>query len=280
MKLCVNYVMELREIFEECETDFIDYIKLYSIDNDLTPFDWCASKKEIMFHGQVGKMSNVGDSDFVDTRDFELTKEYFKRGNTPYVSSHIARTVEDGKCEEEVFETIKRNVKILKYIFEGMPVILENVPTNESKPSNYFLSSPEFITKVVNECDTGFLFDIGHARVAAEGLNIPFEEYVSRLPMDRVVELHLAGCMLQTNGKLAANHSKMNEEDYEFTKMALQKYPTLQTVTLEYGPVLDTYDLVNPCVLIKADSINQEAKAEVIEQLNRLKEIIAENTNR
>ena len=269
MKLCVNYVMELREIFEECETDFIDYIKLYSIDNDLTPFDWCVSKKEIMFHGQVGKMSNVGDSDFVDTRDFELTKEYFKKGNTPYVSSHIARTVEDGRSEEEVFETIKRNVKILKYIFEGMPVILENVPTNESKPTNYFLSSPEFITKVVNECDTGFLFDIGHARAAAERLEIPFDEYVSRLPMDKLVEIHLAGSMLTTTGMLTPNHSKMNEEDYEFLEWAIKNCPTLETITLEYGPMYQC-DTVEETPYITATDINPKAKAEVVEQLDRI----------
>ena len=47
--------------------------------------------------------------DFSETRDFELTKEYMKRGNTPYVSSHIARTVEDGRSEEEVFEISVRD---------------------------------------------------------------------------------------------------------------------------------------------------------------------------
>ena len=277
MKLCVNYVMELREIFEETQTDFIDYIKLYSINNDLSPFDWCVSKKDIMFHGQVGEFSNVGDFDFYETRDFELTKEYFARGNTPYVSSHIARTIEDGRSEEEVFEIIKRNVKILKYVFDK-PVILENVPVNSQKPSNAFLSTPEFITRVVNECDTGFLFDIGHARVAAERLNIPFDEYVARLPMDRVVELHLAGSMTTTDGKLVANHSKMNEEDYEFTKMALEKYPTIQTVTLEYGPIVK-YELTEPCVELTADSINPAVKVEVIEQLTRLNEIMKEYRN-
>lgn len=278
MKLCVNYVMELREIFEEMPTDFIDYIKLYSINNDLSPFDWCVSKKDIMFHGQVGLFSNVGDADFSETRDFELTKEYFKRGKTPYVSAHIAKTIEDGRTEEQVFETIKRNVKILKYIFEGMPVILENVPSNDEKPGNKFMTTPEFITKVVNECDTGFLFDIGHARVAAEKLNIPFNEYVARLPMDRVVELHLAGCMKTTDGKLVANHSKMNEEDYEFTKMALEKYPTIQTVTLEYGPIVK-YELTEPCVEISADKINPEVKAEVIEQLTRLNSLMKDYRN-
>ena len=277
MKLCVNYLMELREIFEETQTDFIDYIKLYSINNDLSPFDWCVSKKDIMFHGQVGEFSNVGDFDFSETRDFELTKEYIKRGNTPYVSSHIARTIEDGRNEEEVFETIKRNVKILKYVFD-MPVILENVPVNSNKPSNAFLSTPEFITKVVNECDTGFLFDIGHARVAAERLGIPFDEYVSKLPMDRVVELHLAGSMKLKDGMLVANHSKMNEEDYEFTKMALEKYPTLKTITLEYGPIVK-YELAESCVEVSADSINQEVKTEVIEQLTKLNEIMKDYRN-
>ena len=70
----------------------------------------------------------------------------------------------------------------------------------------------------------------------------------------------------------------MNEEDYEFTKMALEKYPTIQTVTLEYGPIVK-YELTEPCVELTADSINPAVKIEVIEQLTRLNEIMKEYRN-
>ena len=51
MKLCVNYLEETKELLEEGKIDFIDYLKLYSINDDLSPFNWCISKRDVMFHG-------------------------------------------------------------------------------------------------------------------------------------------------------------------------------------------------------------------------------------
>lgn len=278
MKLCVNYLMELRELFDEGKINYVDYIKLFSIDADLSPFDWCISKRDVMFHGIVGKFSNIGDLDFMENRDFELQKDYFARGKTPYVSAHICREEDDPRSEEEVLQTIIDNVKQIKELF-GMKVILENVPASRKRPKNHFMSNPEFITRVVEEADTGFLFDIGHARAAAEVLEIPFDEYVSRLPMHRLVEMHLAGCMLKLDGTISPNHSKMHEEDYEFVKMALEKYSTIETVTLEYGPFVEQ-PLQEPCVIVSGDRVDSVAKAEVLEQLERLHEIMENYKNR
>jgi hypothetical protein len=37
MKLCVNYLEEVKELVEEGKIDFIGYIKLFSINGDLSP---------------------------------------------------------------------------------------------------------------------------------------------------------------------------------------------------------------------------------------------------
>jgi hypothetical protein len=60
--------------------------------------------------------------------------------------------------------------------------------------------------------------------------------------------------------------------------MALEKYPTLKTITLEYGPIVK-YELAESCVEVSADSINQEVKTEVIEQLTKLNEIMKDYRN-
>lgn len=272
MKLCVNYLMELRELFDEVDLSYVDYIKLFSIDGDLTPFDWCLSKKDVMFHGMIGNFSCIGDENFMNGRDIKLQEEYYKRGNTPYISVHISRSSYEPVSEEKTVENIIKNVKELRKIF-GMRIILENVPASRKKPQNNFMASPEFIKRVVEATDTGFLFDIGHARAAAEVLEIPFDEYVERLPMDRLVEMHLAGSMEKLDGHLSPNHSKMNEEDYEFTKNALASYPTIEVVTLEYGPFVEQ-PLKEECVIVNGTDVNQKAKAEVLEQLTRLNEMM------
>ncbi len=271
MKLCVNYLREVKELIEEGKIDFIDYIKLFSISGDLTPFDWCITKKNVMFHGFVGEFSNVANKDFLKGRDVELQRDYFKRGNTPYISIHINRDRNEDENEEECAKTISENIKAIRKEFD-MRILLENVPASDKRPYNKFLSNPEFITRVVNENNCEYLFDIGHARAAAEVLEIPFDEYVSRLPMDKLVEMHLAGSMRLKDGRLTANHSMLHEEDYEFIEKAVKKYKTLEVLTLEYGPFVQN-DVVGEVPMVSDDKVNEVAKEQVYNQLIRLNEI-------
>ena len=272
MKLAVNYLQEVQELFEEGKIDFIDYMKLYSINGDLSPFDWCAKHSNVLFHGFVGNASNVADAKFWENRDIELQKEYYKKGKTPYISLHINTNDAEIRSEEETFKTIVENVKKVKETFD-MEVILENVPARYKDRSKDFLASPEFITKVINELDCGFLFDIGHARQAADVLEIPFDKYVNRLPMNRLVELHMSGVSIAQDSKVCPLHGKMNEEDYEFLEDAVKKYDTLQIVTLEYGPWADDEETCGYPVP-KYGVVNEEIKKEVYQQLMRIKEIM------
>lgn len=272
MKLAVNYLQEVKELFEENKIGFIDYVKLFSINGDLSPFDWCANHANVLFHGLVGNFSDVANVDFWGNRNIELQKKYFEKGKTPYVSLHINTNSDDTQTEEETFRTIVKNVEKTKEIF-GMEVILENVPARYSDRTKDFLASPEFITRVINETDSGFLFDIGHARAATDALKIPFDEYVSRLPMNRLIEIHLSGVYRASDGKVWALHQKMNDEDYIFLKEILKKCSTLQIVTLEYGPWANNEETCGYPVP-KYDVVNEEIKAEVYEQLLKLKEIL------
>ncbi len=275
MKLCVNYLNEVKELIEEGKLDFVDFLKLYSISGDLSPFEWCSKNKKVMFHGLVGSEgSNIAEPDFLKGRDVELQKEYYMRGDTPYISVHINRTRDLDYTQSDVKKIIKDNVIALKKIF-NMRVLLENVPVSTRTPQNVFLSLPEFINEIVHENDCEFLFDIGHARCAAEALNMSFDEYVSKLPMDKLVETHLSGVMKLKNGRITANHSKMHDEDYEFTRNAIKKYTSLEVVTLEYGPFIER-DIQEECPIVSVDGINNLAKIEVYEQLIMLKKIIEE----
>lgn len=272
MKLCVNYLEETKSLIEEGKIDFIDYIKLFSINGDLSPIDWCITKKDVMFHGIIGETgSNIADRNFFENRDLSLQGKYFEITRTPYISMHINSMVEPIPNEDEALQVIKENVERLRDEF-GKEILLENVPAFKNNLYNFY-AAPEFIKKVIEETNCGFLFDIGHARKASEVLNIPFNEYVSKLPMDKIVEIHLAGCMKNLDGDIVPNHSKMNEEDYEFLENLLKKTTTLRTVTLEYGTI-SSKNIMGECPTVAYGVINEKAKEEVYHQLMRLKEIL------
>ena len=129
------------------------------------------------------------------------------------------------------------------------------------------------------------------------------EEYVDKLPMDRVIEMHLAGMYKLPDiskeeirkqfterqirfikaaeerfGTSFDYHGILTEEDYKFLEEYLPKYKsTLKYITLEYGSYNDktlfedeafTYPIAN------FEKSNPVIKEEVLTQLKRLKLII------
>lgn len=276
MKIVVNYLREVEELFNEGKIDFIDYFKLYSLNEDISALDWCVEHRPVMFHGVIGKASSFGDSDLVAKTDVGKTKEILEKTKTPYISGHICtKNVE--QTQEQTMEALKYNIKKYKEIFQK-EVVIENIPYRNYYDHCTYLLNPETISKIVYDNDCMFLFDISHARKAAMYLNMPFDEYVSKLPMDRVIEFHLAGMTKLSDGSLIDYHGKLKEEDYEFLKDAIKKYPTLEYITLEYG----TYCPAERREKLKGldicfadfDTINSKVKEEVYEQLIKIEKII------
>ena len=91
--------------------------------------------------------------------------------------------------------------------------------------------------------------------------------------MNKIEEIHLSGCMKNSKGRLVANHSKMNEEDFKFLSKLLEKSKTLKVVTLEYGTIKVGTVIGNPPV-VAYGIVNERAKEEVYTQLLRLKEML------
>ncbi len=302
MQIGVNYLLESKELFEEGKIDYIDYFKLYSLNDDLSGMEWCAKQRPfVMFHGMCGKASAFGDRDLLESTDIERTREMLEISKVPYISAHICTRNKD-QSQEETLEAIRKNVIAFKEIF-GKDVVLENIPYRKYYEHCNYLIDPELISKIVYENDINFLFDISHARKAAESLGMTLEEYTDKLPMDRVVEFHLAGMynvpdvskeevrkqytekqiafledLRSRNGDRTDYHGKLTEEDYLFLEKAIPRYKnTLKYITLEYGSVNNrkqfdddafTYPIAN------FREVQPKIKEEIFEQLERIHKLI------
>ena len=112
-----------------------------------------------------------------------------------------------------------------------LPVILENIPVDRVL-NNLMESDPEVIRRVLNETGIDMLLDLAHARVAADFRQVPVEEYLVQLPLDRVRQIHLSGVRV-VDGKLQDAHETLVEEDYRLLSWALTRTKP-DVVTLEY----------------------------------------------
>ena len=112
-----------------------------------------------------------------------------------------------------------------------VPVILEN--TDPLPFDGYdFEVQTERITRVLEGTDCGFLLDIGHARVSAAALRVDVVDYLSDLPLHRVVQVHVSGPRMR-GGRLVDAHESLQETDYALLDFVLERTRP-QVVTLEY----------------------------------------------
>ena len=68
--------------------------------------------------------------------------------------------------------------------------------------------------------------------MTAAALEIEVHDYLDRLPLDRVVQIHVSGPRMR-NGRLADVHEPLQEIDYALLDFILAK-TCPQVVTLEY----------------------------------------------
>ena len=112
-----------------------------------------------------------------------------------------------------------------------VPVILENIDPLPFDGYDFEVQT-ERITQVLEETESGFLLDTGHARISAAVLGIDVYDYLGGLPLNRVVQVHISGPRMR-DGRLADAHQPLQEIDYALLDFVLKRTRP-QVVTLEY----------------------------------------------
>lgn len=113
-----------------------------------------------------------------------------------------------------------------------VPVLVENLDYCPEGAYEH-VCEPEFISTAVRETGCHFLLDLAHARVSADWFGVTPEDYLSALPLDRAVELHLSGPR-RVDGRLVDDHFELTEEDYRLLDWALARCRP-RAVVLEYS---------------------------------------------
>ena len=177
-----------------------------------------------------------------DRRFPERLREYLTCTESPWLSYHIEllplyifrlnhlglhlSPPETGKTTRQFIDMLARVREIA-----GLPIVLENLHSIQGKRYDY-AASPEIITEIVKETESGFLLDIAHARVAAGFQGQEVHAYIERLPLDRLAQIHVSGARVK-NGRVHDAHESMGAEDYQLLQWVLG-ICLPQVVTLEY----------------------------------------------
>ena len=171
----------------------------------------------VLLHG-IGL--SLGSAEGLDPERLDRLAAVAAAVRPPWLSEHIAFTraggVEIGHLmplpfNREAVETVARNVETLRRAVPGLPVALENIAYRFILPGSD-LTEAEFIRAVIEEADVHLLLDLEN--VHANSINHGYDplEYLATLPLDRVVEVHLAGG-IWSQGEYADSHTRPVPEE-------------------------------------------------------------------
>jgi hypothetical protein len=208
--------------------------------------------------------------------DWEQVTRLAKETGTPYINLHLeprpgdftgipaaknlpaagmpVDTV-DPEHRRQVLERTLEDVWLAVKRLGAQRVIVENAPY---RPTGNLLrpaAETDFITQVVEETGCGLLLDISHAAISAHHLGLSAEEYISRLPVKRLRELHFAG-VHDLDGWLQ-DHLPALPADWAVLGWVLQRihsggWPQPWLLAFEYGGVGDKFASRSEASVIEA----------------------------
>lgn len=230
IELGCNYSPELMELLNKKKVK-IDWIKLSKELRYKEQFIAVNFTKPILFHMVPRATSDI----FQEGWNYEKINMAIEECQSPFVAVHLLAS-QDDRNESLTRETLKEKV-IEKLIQKkeniNTELLIENMPTNYLPKGYEYFTEPEMITEICDETGIGLLLDLAHLKISAWYREESELEYLKRLPLNLVKEIHVSGPRKKDSGYYDV-HQNMREEDFAFLETVLS-LTNPRIVTLEYG---------------------------------------------
>lgn len=148
-----------------------------------------------------GVSINLGGTDPLDDDYLARLRRFADEIDSPWVSDHLCFTGMDGtamndllplpRTEEAAAHVAARVRRIQETL--GRPFLVENVSSYVDPTPPGGLDEAEFAGAVCELADCGMLLDVNNVHVNAVNFDRDAWDTLRRMPLDRVVQLHLAG---------------------------------------------------------------------------------------
>jgi len=259
MNFAINYV------FSEVKSSDT-YIKYPGTKWDLPTLRALINKKhKIVLHGVIPSSGSIIDPHLCDF--IEEFATFVKSTDQKWLSFHFDH--KSSYMSNDFDKTIENNIsKIRKYCGDNIQILIENVPPTGTNQD--WCMDPEVISEYCRKYDFGFLLDIAHLIVASKFRGEKVEEYLSKLPLGKVKEIHVSGCLKLPDGSYLDNHTECNSRVYKLLEYVLHKTPNCEMISIEYSPEIGDIELEN---LEKTEEYRTICAKQQL-QLNRVKSIV------
>jgi len=248
MKLACNYCPEAERLVREGRID-VDYFKIPALDgqarlmNDPGASEAFAAgagmARPVLLHGLYPSMERL----------VRLT-------GTPGISFHpdLGGSMVNG---------VVAKVRSMREKYAHLEFI-------SAENSGAIEAQPLVLSEIVRQSGCTFLLDISHAYCASRRLGMGIWDYLAQLPLERLHEIHING-WAEKGGDIMC-HVKTNEQGYAILKELLTVCSP-KIITIEYGREDDRLGCGIP--IMRPGEMNERAMEEIVEQVERIREIIS-----
>lgn len=163
--------------------------------------------------------------------------------DTPFINIHLSPQMRDfaGWTDDRIEGRLIDDVKQLVERFGLQRVMVESVPFGN--PAEGFFqpaTEPPMIRRIIERTGCGLLLDMSHARITARVLGKHERDFLDRMPVEYLRELHVTG--LGFIGPILKDHLPMTDADWTIFEWALDRIATKRWATpwciaCEYGGV-------------------------------------------
>jgi uncharacterized protein (UPF0276 family) len=200
-----------------------------------------------------GVSLSVGGPDPLDSRRLADLAALCAQLQAPYYSDHLCLSSVGGI---ETFDLIP-----LPFNYEaachaatrvqraraelGLPIALENIVYYATMPDSSW-DEGRFLSAVLDECNAGLLLDVSNVLVNARNQGLSAPDMLAALPLDRTVEIHLAGHrFVPSLGLVVDDHASLvSQASIDLYEHALRSIGRPVRTLIEWDQALPDLDVL------------------------------------
>lgn len=239
MKFAVNFSVNLQRLLQEDHLP-VDMIKCPEWDGMVFQ---AAKLRPVYIHYDI-----LIGSGMVYRLNFEKILALKSLTSTKHINCHLVTTRQSNPTAQtssaKMVQTWQEELAFLISQVGHETIAVESFPYMPYHPFMKAAVNPELIADIINNTGTSLLLDLAHIRITALNLGIDAKAYIQKLPLDKLVELHITG--IKPYQGYLTDHFELQPEDWDLFEWAMHQihagiWQEPEYVAFEYGGVGDTF---------------------------------------
>src|SRR5262249_52200487 len=177
-----------------------------------------------------GVSLSVGGTDPLDMTYLKSLKELLDRFDVPWWSDHLCFSSANGRSTHDLLplpwtkEAVDHIVLRARQVqeFVGRPFLLENISFYMEMPCAQ-MSEAQFFAEILEKADCGMLLDVNNVYVNSVNHGFDPVEYLKQLPLERVVQIHVAGHLVHDRHIIDTHGASIVEPAYQLLAEVLKR---------------------------------------------------------